>query len=524
MQSTHVVAKVDELKDGQMKSVEIDGRVILLARVGETFYACSGTCPHHGAPLVDGSMHEGRVRCPWHQAVFDAATGRLFEPPSLDGLETYEVVVDDQDVCVVIPDKAHPSAKPGLQRSVSARDMRKFVVLGAGAAGVAAVEALRTEGFSGAICMITGEKHLPYDRTELSKNQLSKPHSDPPFIRSSDFYSDLGIDLLTDRRVTKVDISDKKIFLVTGDSMSYDRLLLASGAVARKLGVEGEDLEGIFPLRSLNDCQGLRSAAGSATSVVVIGASFIGMEVSAALAKRGLKVTVVAPDSVPFERIFGSDIGRMYQSIHEEKGVTFHLGRKVKRFLGNGVLQAVELDDGTQLETGLAVVGVGVQPATDYLRDITTNEDGSVPVDAFLRAADDVWAAGDIASFPDWRTGEFIRVEHWRLAQQHGRVAAMNMIGNRVKYRGVPFFWTNQFMTITDYIGHCAQWDEVVLEGDPARRNFLAFYLKDASVHAVAACGRERESCIAGELLAAPCPPSLEAFQADLKQRLSILQ
>ncbi len=518
MNAEYVVAKADELKDGQMKQVEAGEFSVLLVRMEGKYSALWATCPHHGAPLAEGLLHEGHVRCPWHQAVFDARTGELLEPPALDMLPHFEVHVKGSDVLVTVPDVLPESCVPPMAKPDPKADGRNFVILGSGAAGMVAAETLRQAGFQGKVTVLTREPHLPYDRTDLSKTYLSKADAERPFIRSSEFYRDHGIEILTGREVAQVDVAAKAITCADGSNLSYDRLLLASGSVPRRLGVQGEDLENVLPLRSLDDCERIRGLAEKTRRAVVVGGSFIGMEVAASLRRRKLAVTVVAPESVPFERVFGPEIGRMYQAVHEKKGVGFKLGAKVKRFEGDGGIRAVLLESGERLETELVVVGVGVRPAAGMLKGIPTNEDGSVTVDSRLRVGEDVWAAGDIARFPDWRTGEPIRIEHWRLALQHGRVAAWNMAGREVECRGVPFFWTNQFMVITQYAGHARQWDEVVYDGDPGQRRFLAYYVKDGGVLAAAGCQEERKMAMISELLKSPAAPKLEQIRRAVSQ------
>jgi NADPH-dependent 2,4-dienoyl-CoA reductase/sulfur reductase-like enzyme len=281
--------------------------------------------------------------------------------------------------------------------------------------------------------------------------------------------------------------------------------------------VDGEDLPNVLVLRTLEDCERIRDhAAAGAKRAVVVGASFLGMEVAASLAHRGLSVTVVAPDPVPFRKVFGEAIGRMYQSLHEEKGTTFRLGSLVQRFEGTGPLR-VALNGGQSLEADLAVVCVGVRPATRFLKGVELNEDGSVTVDPFLRVSKDVFAAGDIARFPDWRTGEMVRIEHWRLAMQHGRLAARNMLDRKVQYRGLPFFWTSQHGVVVQYVGCAPAWDEIIFDGEPTHRDFVAYYLRTGHVLAAAGCNQERKMGIIAEVLReeGACPLRHVRAQAD---------
>jgi NADPH-dependent 2,4-dienoyl-CoA reductase/sulfur reductase-like enzyme len=282
-------------------------------------------------------------------------------------------------------------------------------------------------------------------------------------------------------------------------------------------------LANVFTLRSLADCDRIREAMKSASRAVVVGASFIGMETAAGLRDRGLSVDVLGRESIPFERSLGEQIGRMYQKIHEDHGVRFHLNAEVDRFEGDGKVRAVVLKNGSRLDADLVIVGVGVQPATGFLKGVQTNPDGSVTVDEHFRLKGSVYAAGDIARFPDWRTGELIRIEHWCLAEQQGRVAACNMAGHETVYRSVPFFWTNQFKVIVQYVGHARAWDEIIFQGSPDEHAFLAFYAKGNRVLAVAGADRDRQIAAAGELIRLdrmPTPQELKDGAVDLLQRL----
>ena len=410
MATERVLARVDELKEGEMKEVEVsEDLTLLLLRLDGEFRVFGGKCPHHGASLAEGILYDRHIRCPWHHAVFDAQTGHVRDLPSLDSIPRFDVRVEGDKVIVT----------------------------------------LRQEDFRGRILMLTREPHLPYDRTDLSKPYLRKPDARKPFLRSASFYEKNGIEILTGHEVTRVDPEGKTLSCGNGKELSFDRLLLATGASPRRLGVPGEDLENVLYLRSLDDCEALRAQVRQHARAVVVGASFIAMEVCAALVERGLSVTVVAPESVPFEGTLGPEIGRMYQRAHEDKGAVFQLGNKVDRFEGNGKLRRVLLQGGEGLEADLAVLGVGVQPVTGYLKGTALARQGDLQVDGWQCLTEEVYAAGDVVLFPDWRTKEPIRIEHWRVAQQQGQVAARNMVGRPTTFEGAPFFWTNQYFVIT---------------------------------------------------------------------------
>lgn len=364
--------------------------------------------------------------------------------------------------------------------------------------------------------MLTREPHLPYDRTDLSKPYLRKPDARKPFLRSAEFYEKNGIEILTDHEVTRVDTKARTLFCGNGRELSYDQLLLATGASPRRLGAPGEDLENVLVLRSFEDCEALRALIRQDARAVVVGASFIAMEVCAALVERGLSVTVVAPESVPYEASLGPEIGRMYQKAHEDRGVVFRLGTKVDRFEGDGKLARVLLEDAEALEADLAVLGVGVQPVTGYLEGAGLSVKDGLEVDGWQRVTEGVYAAGDIARFPDWRTKEPIRIEHWRVAQQQGQAAARNMAGRSSTLREAPFFWTNQYFVITSYVGFAREWEEIVFEGDPAEQRFVALYVRSGRVLAAAGCAEERKMCLLSEILGVPESPKV----GEVKERL----
>jgi NADPH-dependent 2,4-dienoyl-CoA reductase/sulfur reductase-like enzyme len=342
--------------------------------------------------------------------------------------------------------------------------------------------------------MISNETDLPYDRPNLDKDYLQGEAKDEWMpLRSEKFFQNRGIELMLGKNVTGVDTRSKTIAFDTGESIQYDKLLLATGSIPRNLNVPGETLANIFTLRSFADSKALVKACENASRAVIVGASFIGLESATSLRKRGLQVTVVAPETALFERIFGKELGSMLRQVHEESGVTFHLGTAVEKFEGEEAVKTVVLKNGTRIDADLVLIGVGVRPNTGYLNDIPKEADGSIQTDAYYRVAENVYAAGDIARVPDWRTGEYIRIEHWRTAEQQGRDAALNMAGKPSANASVPFFWTKQANLSIRYVGHTRGWDESIFDGDVASRNFVAFYVKNNEVQAAAGCKCDKQ-------------------------------
>ncbi len=495
------LAKADELHDGEMKEIQLGEITVLLVRVDGEFHAYWPSCPHHGAPLAEGLLHDGHIRCPWHQSVFDARSGELIEPPSLDLLPHFEVRSDGQNVYAQIPADLTELRPPPMAHHNPAADGRTFVIVGSGAAGVLAAETLRTIGYKGGLFVLTNDPDKPYDRTVLSKKYMGNPDKSIPLLRKGDLHAAHDIEIVHGWQLARVDHERKTVTSTDGRTMSYDRLLLATGGTPRTLDVPGQDLDHVFLLRSHQDAKRIRWVAGESKTAVVVGSSFIGMEVAASLTHRGLKVHVVAPESEPFASSLGPDVGAMLRSVHADQGVTFHLGHTVAHFEGPGRLRTVVLDSGERIDAGLAVIGVGVRPATDYETGLERRGDGSFVVDSHLRAAEDVYVAGDIASFPDWRTGEPLRIEHWRVAQQLGRVAAFNMADRPTEYLGVPFFWTNQYKLNVQYVGHARDWDDFVVEGSIDDQEFVGWYVKDGRVRAAAGSGCDRKMGAAAEVL-----------------------
>jgi len=522
-----IAAKIDELHDGDMKSVKTDdGRTILLIRIGDDYRAFGGSCPHYGAPLTDGAHSGERIVCPWHHATFDIKSGDKLEPPAFDHLPTYSVSKKGDDVVVEIPESASGTRPSARTTKNSGADGRTFVIVGAGAAGYAAADALRQNKYQGRIVMITREKDPPYDRPNLSKGFLSGEYGDDSMpLRSKSFYDEADIELLLDTTVTKVDVKRKRVTTKTGATMSYDAVLLATGGKPRIPDIPGVKLKNIFTLRSYADARNIIAAANNANRAAVIGAGFIGTETAYALSRHNIKVSLIAPEQVPFERVLGREIGEIFQTAHTEYGAQVLMGQTVARFEGKENVKKIILESGDAIDVDLVVVGIGIAPATDYVEGLPLNDDGSITVDKYMRAAPDVYAAGDIARFPYRQTGDSIRIEHWRTALQHGHVAGCNMAGISTEYDSVPFFWTMQAGLGLQYVGHAQTWDEIIIDGEIAEKNFLAYYVAKGKVHAVAAMGRDREMAAIQEVMRLdriPSPDEVRNGSVDFMKLLRV--
>jgi NADPH-dependent 2,4-dienoyl-CoA reductase/sulfur reductase-like enzyme/nitrite reductase/ring-hydroxylating ferredoxin subunit len=498
----------DRLADGQMEQVEAGTRKVLLLRIGEEYHAYASRCPHYQAPLAKGLLHDGRVLCPWHQSVFDAVTGDLLDPPALAALPEFGVRVADGDVYVDVPVDAKGQRAMTMASPDPGADARTFAVIGAGAAAGTAVAALREAGYRGRIVLISQEDRWPYDRPNLSKDYLAgEAEAKWLPLRAPAFYERHGIERVHDR-VTSLDVTTRRIDLEGGESMAPDAVLIASGGVPRRLTIPGDDLPGVFTLRSWSDCDHILTAAEQAENVVVVGASFVGMEAAASLAHRGKHVTIVAPEATPFERILGATVGETLQALHEAHGVRFRLTRTPVALHGDRGVDRVELDDGASLPADLVIAGVGVRPATGFVHGIALDPDGGISVDGRFRVAPGVWAAGDVARYPEPHVGEALRIEHWRVAEQHGRAAAFAMAGADGAQAGVPFFWTVQFGLRLGFVGVGPGWSDTFVVGDAKAHDFTVYY--SANDRLRAACGtRDRDLAVFAELMrAGTLPPA----------------
>jgi NADPH-dependent 2,4-dienoyl-CoA reductase/sulfur reductase-like enzyme/nitrite reductase/ring-hydroxylating ferredoxin subunit len=519
------VANTSDLHDGEMRKVSAGETEVLLTRVDGRFHAVSAKCSHYGGPLAQGVLCGTHVMCPWHHAVFDVTNGDLIEPPALDALACYDVRVEGDRVLVSVPEEADEHHAPAMAKPDHAADSRQFVIIGGGAAGYAAAQTLREEGFRGGIVMITCEDRAPYDRPNLSKDYLHG-HAEPEWmpLRADEFFTEHGIKLVRNREVARVDANTKTITFDSGETMDYDALLVATGGAPVRLNIPGSELKNVCVLRSFADADSIIETATRSKRAVVVGASFIAMEAAYSLRERGLEVIVVAPSKEPFERTLGVEIGAMLRGVQEKHGVRFKLGSIVYQLEGSHSIEAVVLDSGERIEADMVVVGVGVRPVTHFVDGVELQKDGGIVVDSRLRAADGVYAAGDIAGFIYPPIGERVRIEHWRTALQQGRCAARNMLGHDVPFEGVPFFWTHQFNVELRYVGRVGAWDEIIFDGDVASRVFLAFYVKNNRVLAVAGMNRDRDMAAVEELMRVnhmPTPQQLKTGKVNLMEMLS---
>ena len=467
------------------------GEQVLLARVGDEYLAIGATCTHYGGPLAEGVIDGDSVRCPWHHACFSLRNGEALRAPALSPVTCWHVERRGQQVVVTKKVERDPLAPSYPLRVARASAPRDVVVVGAGAAGTAGAEMLRRCGFDGRVTLIDGDPDAPYDRPNLSKDYLAgnAPEEWIP-IRPPDFYAKHDIAVMRGR-ATRIDVAGRRVELEGRAPVRFDALLLATGAEPVHLQLAGEDHPHVHYLRSLEDSRRIIAGALKATHAVVIGGSFIGLEVAASLRTRGLPVHVVALEKVPLERVMGRELGAFIKTLHEEKGVMFHLEHKPARIDRD----AVVLDDGTRLAADLVVIGVGVRPRLTLAEEAGLTMDRGVAVNELLEtSAPGIYAAGDIARWPDPHTGERIRVEHWVVAQRMGQTAARNILGARERFDHVPFFWSAHYDVSINYVGHAERWDRVVVDGSPERRDVAVRMERGGKLLALATIFRDEES------------------------------
>lgn len=478
---------IADIVEGAIHVGHVAGQPALLIRREGALYAIAAACTHYGAPLSEGLLVDDTIRCPWHHACFSLRTGAVLRAPALSDLQSWQVEVRGSQAYVVGETPKAPLpvlSEPRLPASV--------VIVGGGAAGNAAAGTLRREGYTGPITVFSADPALPYDRPNLSKDYLAgSAGADSLPLRSATYYQHHDIDVRRDTRVIAIDTKKKIVSIVDGSDVEYGALLLATGADPRHLSVPGATLPHVHQLRSLADCDAILSGLASERRCVVIGGSFIGLEAAAAIRARGIEVHVVAPDPKPLERVFGPAISDSIRALHESHGVVFHLGATVTNIAAN----EVTLSNGQMVAADLVIVGIGVEPVVDLAKAAGLALDDGVLVDAELKTSvADVYAAGDIARWPDPRSGERIRVEHWVVAERQGEVAARNMLGQAIAFDAVPFFWTQQYDLTISYVGHAAQWDRLETEGDPAKRDCKVTFFRGGKPLAVATIGRDLAS------------------------------
>ncbi|KAJ3415473.1 hypothetical protein HDV05_004915 [Chytridiales sp. JEL 0842] len=526
------VLAVDELQDGQMKEVSLgEGRgKALISKVNGDFFATSHLCPHYKAPMAKGVLaKDGRIMCPWHGACFRVQTGDIEDGPSLDSLQSFEVKVKGGRVYVLAREE---DVKAGKKVPVCTKhkvaEEKHVVILGGGAGGAIAAEALRQEGFNGRITLVSREPYLPIDRPKLSKALKIDPSKIQ--LRDAQFYADHKVDVLLDTVATAVDTEAKTVTLNKGSPLSYSYLILATGGDPRTLPIPGGNLSNIFVMRGANDTNAIEKAVSEfeKPNVVVVGSSFIGMEAAAILAKTA-NVTVCGLEKVPFERVLGSQVGEALGKLNTSNGINLMMQTLADRFEASAKnkdkVGAVVFKSGEKVAADVVIIGAGVIPKTDYLKGsgITLDRDQGITVDATMQVpnVEGVFAIGDIARYPYHLTGESVRIEHWNVAQNQGRLAAKNIVAllsgkEPSKFVQVPYFWTVQYGKSVRYAGHAESFDEVLIQGslDVDNLSFAAYYARQGTILAVASVAKDPVVSHASELFRAGKFPSIQELRA----------
>jgi NADPH-dependent 2,4-dienoyl-CoA reductase/sulfur reductase-like enzyme/nitrite reductase/ring-hydroxylating ferredoxin subunit len=483
---------LSDIAEGATVAGRVGDEAVLLSRFEGELYAVGGACTHYGASLAEGLSDGTTVRCPLHHACFDLRTGVALRAPALDPLDRWQVDVDS--------DKAYVSYKLNPQSDPSGgpdTDVQKILIVGGGAAGLSCANELRRLGYSGAITMLSADSDPPCDRPNLSKDYLAGTAPEEWLsLRSDTWYDEKAIDLRLSTPVERIDGESRTVHCQSGYNIPYDRLLIATGSEPNRLLAPGFDGNTVFTLRSIGDARAIAAQAQPGSRVVVIGASFIAMEAAAALRTRGLEVDVVSVEHVPFDRVFGIALGEQIKRIHEAKGVRFHLGCVASGFDG----KAVTLANGELIEADFVLVGIGVQPRLNLARTAGVEIDNGVLVDAFMQTSvPGIYAAGDIACYPDPAGGERMRIEHWVVAERQGQVAAASMVGQPRPFGSVPFFWSEQFGVAIRYVGYAPRWDQMIVDGEIESGSFTIRYFSEGIHRASASVGRDSD-CLEDEL------------------------
>jgi NADPH-dependent 2,4-dienoyl-CoA reductase/sulfur reductase-like enzyme/nitrite reductase/ring-hydroxylating ferredoxin subunit len=512
---------ISGVRDGQLIAGHAFGEPVVLVHVEPNWFAVGGKCTHYGAPLGQGVLVSETLRCPWHHACFELRNGAASHAPALTDLASYDVAVENNVVRVARKrDASQVKGESHRPRGSRAPEQvlfeprpvsgpRSVVIIGAGAAGNACAEMLRREAYRGPITVIDPDPDAPYDRPNLSKDYLAgdAPEEWLP-LHPREFYKAQHIEILSGVAAKTVDVKSQTVHLSDGSSREYGCLLIATGASPIRLQIPGG--ERILYLRTLRDCRAIIEKLRAAKNAVIIGASFIGLEVAASMVKRGLKVSVVAPETLPLERVLGAELGTLIKNVHEHQGVTFYLGRKVNAVEEKGVV----LDDGTRLDADLVTAGIGVRPNLELPESAGLILDNGLAVNEFLEtSARGVYAAGDVARWPDAYSDARLRIEHWVVAERQGQVVARNMLGNRDRFDDIPFFWSAHYDKLSiRYTGHVEHWDQTKIEGDVTKADCAVSYFVQGKRLAMATINRDRQNLeteveLARKLLLKPPPP-----------------
>ncbi|KAI0073872.1 hypothetical protein K474DRAFT_1666080 [Panus rudis PR-1116 ss-1] len=542
---TIAVLNESELKDGQLKQVDFEGEgKVLLSRIGNDIHATSAFCTHYGAPLEKGVLTaDGRVVCPWHGACFNVCTGDIEDAPAPSALHKFKAQIENGKIVVTADPantlKSNMSRQPKLLANTATGTKGSGVVIvGGGSGAYHAVESLREHGYDGPITVLSKEPHAPIDRTKLSKALITDP-SKLEWRSKAELLTKYGTTFRDDTEVTEVDVEGKTVIIgSTKERVPYQTLILATGGTPRKLPIEGKDLSNVFTLRGVSDAKAIDTTVQEGKRLVVIGSSFISMELVVAVQKRNLaSIDVIGMEEYPFEAVLGKEVGAVLQKFHQSKGVKFHMKSKVSKIVpsssdpskAGAVVVALPSGEELTLQADAVIMGVGVGPATEFLKQSKgfselVDKSGAIEVDEYLRVkglGGDVYAIGDIALYPQPGTGELRRIEHWNVAGNHGRAVGKSIAeGKGQPFVKVPVFWSAQGQQLR-YCGVGAGFDDVIVDGNLDELKFVVYYVKQGKVVAVASMQRDPVVSKASELLRLGLSPSPAELRAG-KDILSV--
>jgi NADPH-dependent 2,4-dienoyl-CoA reductase/sulfur reductase-like enzyme/nitrite reductase/ring-hydroxylating ferredoxin subunit len=476
---------VDGLAENEPLLGHYDGEPVVLVRQGDQIFAMGAVCTHYSGPLDKGLVVGQTIRCPWHHARFDLRTGEAIGAPALNPVSCF--TVRRQGDLVTITGKQTPDF-----RVVCPLNPSSVVIVGAGAAGAGCADMLRAKGYAGSVTLAGDEEPGPVDRPNLSKDFLAGTATEDWIpLRTRDYYDSIKVDLVTDDPVVRISPAVRQVSLRSGRVLTYGALLLATGAEPRALAIEGADLPHVYRLRTLADSKAIIAKAQTARSCAVIGSGFIGLEVAASLRHRGIAVSVIGQEPVPLAKVLGPELGRFIRAFHEQHGVRFYPSTTPRAIRKN----RVEIGDGIFVDADVVIIGVGVSPRTVLAEEAGLTVDNGVVVSDSLRtSAADVFAAGDVARYPEPVSGETARIEHWVVAERQGQAVARSMLGIGGTYREAPFFWSQHYDVTISYVGHASSWESCEIRGELEKHDACAIYRRNGRPIALATIGRDRLS------------------------------